>query len=95
MRSFIYELNNPLAQPDDMYDIRNGEDELQRWKESLHPWTSPGSAAVFGNGCGAAGGNPYGCLCQERPANNCYGDDDRPYGACCDLPDEEVKQANF
>jgi len=75
--------------PDDMYDIRNGDDELQRWKESLHPWSSPGSAAVFGNGCGAAGGNPYGCLCQERPANNCYGDDDRPYGACCDLPDEE------
>ena len=66
------------------------EEELQRWKESRHPWSSPGTAPVFGNGCGAAGGNPYGCLCQERPANDCYGDDNRPYGSCCDLPDEEV-----
>ena len=28
----------------------------------LHPWNSPGSAKIFGNGCGVNGGNPNGCL---------------------------------
>ena len=27
-----------------------------------HPWNSPGAAPVFGNGCGANGGNPNGCI---------------------------------
>ena len=27
----------------------------------LHPWNAPGSAPVWGNGCGVNGGNPYGC----------------------------------
>ena len=27
----------------------------------LHPWNAPGSAPVWGNGCGVAGGNPNGC----------------------------------
>ena len=26
-----------------------------------NPWTSPGAAPVFGNGCGLNGGNPGGC----------------------------------
>merc|ERR1712061_842618 len=49
----------------------------------LHPWNSPGSAPTFGNGCGANGGNPSGCQCQEDGSNNCYGSDDRGAGACC------------
>ena len=83
-------LNNPLK-PDNMYDVRD-EDELQQWKDSKHPWTSPGSSPVFGNGCGAAGGAPFGCLCQEdTPLNNCFGDDTRPYGSCCGAPNAEVQ----
>ena len=27
-----------------------------------HPWNSPGAAPIFGNGCGANGGNPNGCI---------------------------------
>ena len=29
-----------------------------------HPWNSPGAAPIFGNGCGANGGNPLprGCI---------------------------------
>ena len=27
-----------------------------------HPWCSPGAAPIFGNGCGANGGNPNGCI---------------------------------
>ena len=27
-----------------------------------HPWNSPGAAPTFGNGCGANGGNPNGCI---------------------------------
>lgn len=73
-----------------MYDVRD-EDELQQWKDSKNPWTSPGSAPVFGNGCGAAGGAPYGCLCKEdTPLNECFGDDDRPYGSCCGAPSADV-----
>ena len=73
-----------------MYDVRD-EDELQQWKESKHPWTSPGSSPVFGNGCGASGGAPFGCLCQDdTPLNNCFGDDTRPYGSCCGAPNAEV-----
>ena len=26
-----------------------------------HPWTSPGAAPTYGNGCGLNGGNPDGC----------------------------------
>ena len=74
-----------------MYDVRD-EDELQQWKDSKHPWTSPGSSPVFGNGCGAAGGAPFGCLCQDdTPLNNCFGDDTRPYGSCCGAPNAEVR----
>ena len=32
----------------------------------LHPWNSPGSAPTFGNGCGANGGNPNGCIGEGR-----------------------------
>jgi len=38
----------------------------------LHPWNSPGSAPTFGNGCGANGGNPNGCI-----------GEDNVYGRCC------------
>ena len=27
----------------------------------LNPWSSPGAAPIFGDGCGLNGGNPYGC----------------------------------
>ena len=75
-------LNKIPPKPDEMYDAAD-EAELQKWKDSKHPWTSPGTAPVFGNGCGANGGNPYGCDCQENGSNDCYGDDTRAYGSCC------------
>ena len=36
----IYGINSTLLQPDDMYDAEN-EDEIQKWKDKRHPWTSP------------------------------------------------------
>ena len=35
----------------------------RRFKSSagFHPWTSPGAATTYGNGCGLNGGNPDGC----------------------------------
>ena len=65
-----------------MYDAKD-EDDLQKWKDKRHPWTSPGTAPVHGNGCGVQGGNPFGCNCKEEGINFCYGDDDRAYGSCC------------
>ena len=64
-----------------MYDTE--KHELQELKDMRHPWASPGTAPVFGNGCGANGGNPNGCDCQENGSNDCYGDDTRAYGSCC------------
>ena len=90
--------------PEDMYDLGGGV-TLQGVLDERCPWTSPGSAPIFGNGCGAAGGNPYGCLCndfeaQEAGAFGCYGDDDRLYGYCCGAPraadsDNAVRRMNF
>ena len=31
------------------------------WTPRLNPWNAPGSASIFGNGCGVNGGNPSGC----------------------------------
>ena len=81
-RKFTSMLSKLPSQPDEMYDAKD-EADLQKWKDSRHPWTSPGTAPVFGNGCGANGGNPYGCDCQENGSNDCYGDDTRAYGSCC------------
>ena len=44
-------------EPEDMYD----ENYVKKNKDKMHPWSSPGSAPVFGDGCGANGGNPNGC----------------------------------
>ena len=38
-----------------------------------HPWSAPGTARVFGGGCGVPGGNPWGC----------WYNDQLPYGSCC------------
>ena len=37
------------------------EDESLPWTKRYNPWNAPGSAFVFGNGCGVNGGNPSGC----------------------------------
>ena len=31
-------------------------------KNMKNPWCSPGSAPIFGDGCGVNGGNPDGCI---------------------------------
>jgi len=38
-----------------------------------HPWNSPGAAPVFGNGCGANGGNPNGCIGDDDVVGRCCG----------------------
>jgi len=49
----------------------------QSWKWSKHPWASPGSAPVYGEGCGVNGGNPYPMGCQYPNT------DSDPFGTCC------------
>ena len=79
--------------PDEMYDEECGNCRpIEDVKSRKHPWASPGTAPVFGEGCGAAGGNPYGCLCGEKAPgapNFCYGNDTRPYGSCCQYVRDE------
>ena len=52
-------------EPEDMFDEWLPKDRRGTWTSwgvwSLHPWNSPGSAPIKGNGCGVAGGNPDGC----------------------------------
>ena len=62
--------------PDEMYDTDcSACKSIEETKERKHPWNAPGTAPTYGNGCGANGGNPNGCMLP--------GVDDRPYGSCC------------
>lgn len=45
--------------PEDMY---SGGTNTWEGLEGFNPWSSPGAAPTWGDGCGANGGNPYGCL---------------------------------
>ena len=56
--------------PDELYDEFNF-----RPKKKFNPWGSPGSAPIFGEGCGVNGGNPHGCQAGKLDTN--------PYGTCC------------
>jgi len=40
-----------------------------------NPWAQPGTAPVYGEGCGANGGNPTGCQGDYE--------DSSPFGTCC------------
>jgi len=42
-------------------------------EEQYNPWSQPGTAPVYGEGCGLNGGNP----------NGCRGVDPSPFGTCC------------
>ena len=52
-----------------MYDEGGYSSGWGRKNSERSPWSAPGSAKVFGQGCGAHGGNPNGCI----PGNGkCY-----------------------
>ena len=57
--------------PRNMYDTWSSDRKVEALQRRGHPWTSPGSAPTFGEGCGANGGNPYGCQRGDT------------YGSCC------------
>ena len=44
-------------------------------RKRVNPWSSPGAAEIYGEGCGVNGGNPNGCQGHELDTN--------PYGTCC------------
>ena len=55
--------------PVNMYDEGGYSSGWGRKNSERSPWSAPGSAKVFGQGCGAHGGNPNGCI----PGNGkCY-----------------------
>ena len=41
------------------------EDESLPWTKRYNPWNAPGSAFVYGNGCGVNGGNPVAIPAQS------------------------------
>jgi len=45
-----------------------------------NPWTSPGAAPVYGNGCGLNGGNPEGCDGEDATFGRCCGGGDAGMG---------------
>jgi len=55
--------------PEEMYS--SGRHESY---PGLHPWASPGSAWVYGEGCGVNGGNPEGCDYEDQVIGRCCGD---------------------
>jgi len=44
-------------------------------EKRYNPWAQPGTAPVYGGGCGANGGNPTGCQGDYE--------DSSPFGTCC------------
>ena len=44
-----------------MYDKWFIEGQISLEASLTSPWSAPGTAPTFGEGCGANGGNPYGC----------------------------------
>ena len=51
--------------PEEMFDAWLPEWRRKTWfgpgQFGLNPWNAPGSAPIYGNGCGVNGGNPDGC----------------------------------
>jgi len=56
--------------PVNMYDEGAYGTSWGKKNSELSPWSAPGSAKVFGEGCGAHGGNPNGC---NPGAGNLFG----------------------
>ena len=54
---------DPTLEPEDMYDQTYNYKGKQNKK---NPWNSPGSAPIFGDGCGVNGGNPDGCIGRRK-----------------------------
>jgi len=48
--------------PVNMYDEGGYSSGWGKKNSERSPWSAPGSAKVFGQGCGAHGGNPNGCI---------------------------------
>ena len=47
----------PTLQPQDMYDKWNNPNKPGKKFMKKNPWNAPGSAPVYGEGCGVNGGN--------------------------------------
>ena len=47
--------------PENMFDKWLPERRRKTFGFGFNPWNAPGSAPVFGHGCGVNGGNPEGC----------------------------------
>jgi len=63
--------------PEEMFDAWVPEWERKTWfgpgEFGLNPWNSPGSAPIYGNGCGVDGGNPDGCTGGGEVLGQCCG----------------------
>jgi len=63
--------------PEEMFDAWLPEWRRKTWTGAgefrLNPWNSPGSAPIYGNGCGINGGNPDGCTGGGEDLGQCCG----------------------
>ena len=59
--------------PKTMSANSNGPNGYDYLMEKRHPWAAPGTADIYGGGCGVNGGNP----------NGCWKEDPYSYGHCC------------
>ena len=63
--------------PQEMYHNPSDSAGYEHFINERHPFSAPGTARVFGNGCGVPGGNPWGC----------WYNDQLPYGYCSVIND--------
>jgi len=63
--------------PEEMFDAWLPEWRRKTWfgpgQYGLNPWNAPGSAPIYGNGCGVNGGNPDGCTGGGEDLGQCCG----------------------
>ena len=69
--------------PRDM--VLTSDNKYERMMRKKHPWAAPGTATVFGEGCGVNGGNPQGC----------WETDPFPYGHCCVINGKVSHECNL
>jgi len=81
--NYTFNENGPTLNPN-LYDRKK--------RKQFNPWMSPGSAPIYGGGCGANGGNPYGCQAQSKTFQSSATPDPNPYGTCCAGPKNKKKK---
>merc|ERR1739838_998177 len=72
--NFTFVPGTGLSMSEEMYSTGRVWIKVEGEKR-YNPWAQPGTAPIYGEGCGLNGGNPNGCQGDYEDSN--------PFGTCC------------